>query len=164
MPAYLCHCWIYARGKKKKCYMLAGCAFWNMKIMTLILYFQKISCSHNHHLSCHSCMSKVRWLLQMQAPSPYILSSHCMHFQWGPLFIEAYFWKLFFLSKNRLLSGVRVQGAGKWPLYHPYVGLLWLLPTFWNVNQSWMPERKPVWLCCLFSNVRQAVVMHLLRS
>lgn len=82
----------------------------------------------------------------------------------GGIFLET----LFFCQRGRLLSGVRVLGAGRRPLYRPYVGLLLRSqPPGMRVKAARLKERQ----CCpaaqsfTFSKkARLALVVHLLQS
>lgn len=82
----------------------------------------------------------------------------------GGVFLET----LFFCQRGRLLPGVRALGAGRRPLYHPYVGLLLQSqPPGMRVKACRLKERQ----CCAaaqsfpFSKkARLALVVHLLQS
>lgn len=65
------------------------------------------------------------------------------------LFFLSLFLFLFFLSKARLHSGVRAQGAGKRTV-SPLCGLAATVADFWNVSQSFLSERDPVLQCHIF--------------
>lgn len=135
----------------------------HMKRLHLLETCKTFVLSHFSLLSIFYCSCQILNTAVNKTPSPDTPSATLY-----ALFNEAHcarrhiFGNVVFFSKGgRLLSGVRALGAGRRPLYHPYVGSLLQSQPPWNASQ-----RAPVLRCrpvvsifskkaswCTFSNL-----------